>query len=225
VTSSMMAKLVSITWLAVRWSVRGNLGDSRSHENGALVTARGQVRAEVRAPRRDMSPGDPLVFCKPGVYRALAPPSSINPDQSTAPGDTVESWTPLYTAGGPVNKRRGRTRPAAGEPVSIFDEAIPRYGNSSRRADSPLQLRGVRSIRRADGLVTALVRSTANSSTKKRSRCIGMAYDYTVFADPSYFSHKKMIACSTGDRCDFRVSMPKRRGRPTNDVPRVSGLR
>jgi acetyl/propionyl-CoA carboxylase alpha subunit/acetyl-CoA carboxylase carboxyltransferase component len=169
-------------------------------EHVLVADTAGVVREIVARPGQTLAAGDTVVVIEPGDNVAGDAEVADEPDLDALRPDldeVLERRRAISDAARPdaVGKRRARGQRTARENLAgLFDEGdFLEYGEfalaAQRRRRSLAELEAMSP---ADGLVAGIGQVNAALFGAERSRCVGMAYDYTVLAGTQgYFNHQK----------------------------------
>ena len=197
----------------------------------------GIVRAIAVQPGAILDGGDPVLFVEPAEVESAATDVDGDVDLDAVRADLAEVLERRRAVGDEARaeahaKRRAQGRRTAREQLAqLFDGGeFLEYGEFAlaaqrRRRDA----RELERISPADGLITGIGHVNGDRFNDERSRCVAMAYDYTVFAGTQgYVNHLKtdrMLGLAERRRLPLVMYAEGGGGRPgDSDVTWASGL-
>ena len=197
----------------------------------------GIVRAIAVQPGTILDAGDPVLFVEPAEVESEATDAGGDVDLDAVRADLAEVLERRRAVGDEARtdayaKRRAQGRRTAREQLThLFDDGeFLEYGEfalaAQRRRRDAAELERVSP---ADGLITGIGHVNGDRFDDERSRCIAMAYDYTVFAGTQgYVNHLKtdrMLSLAEQRRLPLVMYAEGGGGRPgDSDVTWASGL-
>ncbi|MDB5070315.1 MAG: carbamoyl-phosphate synthase large subunit [Candidatus Eremiobacteraeota bacterium] len=206
-------------------------------EHVLVAELSGIVRAIAAQPGTVLDAGDPVLFVEPAEVELEDVDADAHVDLDELRADlaeVVERRHAISDNGRPdaVAKRRALGRRTARENLAhLFDGGdFLEYGEfavaAQRRRREPAELERMSP---ADGLIAGIGQINGDRFGEERSRCIAMAYDYTVFAGTQgYVNHQKtdrMLSLAERWRVPLVMFTEGGGGRPGDtDVTWASGL-
>jgi acetyl/propionyl-CoA carboxylase alpha subunit/acetyl-CoA carboxylase carboxyltransferase component len=197
----------------------------------------GIVRAIAAQPGAILDAGDPMLFVEPAEVDDEAADADTAVDLDTLRVDLAEVVERRRALGDEARadahaKRRAQGRRTAREQLAhLFDDGeFIEYGEfalaAQRRRRDAAELERMSP---ADGLIAGIGHVNGDRFDDERSRCIAMAYDYTVFAGTQgYVNHLKtdrMLSLAHSRRLPLVMYAEGGGGRPGDtDVTWASGL-
>jgi acetyl-CoA carboxylase carboxyltransferase component len=206
-------------------------------EHVLVAELSGIVRAIAAQPGTVLDAGDPVLFVEPSEVELELAGADAHVDLDDLRADlaeVVERRRAIGDEGRPdaVERRRALGRRTARENLAhLFDGGdFSEYGEfavaAQRRRRDPAELERMSP---ADGLIAGIGQVNGDRFGEERSRCIAMAYDYTVFAGTQgYVNHQKtdrMLSLAERWRVPLVMFTEGGGGRPGDtDVTWASGL-
>ena len=197
----------------------------------------GIVRALAAQPGAIVDAGDPVLFLEPAEVEPDATEAHAHQDLDEPRADLAEVLERRRALGDEARadahaKRRAQGRRTAREQLAhLFDDGdFLEYGEfalaAQRRRRDAAELERMSP---ADGLIAGIGHVNGDRFDDERSRCIAMAYDYTVFAGTQgYVNHLKtdrMLHLAETQRLPLVMYAEGGGGRPGDtDVTWASGL-
>jgi acetyl/propionyl-CoA carboxylase alpha subunit/acetyl-CoA carboxylase carboxyltransferase component len=197
----------------------------------------GIVRALATQPGAIVDAGDPVLFLEPADVEPNATEADAHQDLDEPRADLREVLARRRALGDEARadahaKRRAQGRRSAREQLAhLFDDGeFMEYGEfalaAQRRRRDAAELERMSP---ADGLIAGIGHVNGDRFDDERSRCIAMAYDYTVFAGTQgYVNHLKtdrMLHLAESRRLPLVMYAEGGGGRPGDtDVTWASGL-
>jgi acetyl/propionyl-CoA carboxylase alpha subunit/acetyl-CoA carboxylase carboxyltransferase component len=206
-------------------------------EHVLVAELSGIVRAVAAQPGTVLDAGDPVLFVEPAEVELEDAGADAHVDLDELRADLAEVVERRRTISDEaradaVEKRRALGRRTARENLAqLFDGGeFLEYGEfavaAQRRRREPTELERMSP---ADGLIAGIGQINGDRFGEERSRCIAMAYDYTVFAGTQgYVNHQKtdrMLSLAERWRVPLVMFTEGGGGRPGDtDVTWASGL-
>jgi acetyl/propionyl-CoA carboxylase alpha subunit/acetyl-CoA carboxylase carboxyltransferase component len=211
--------------------------ESMKMEHVLTAELSGIVRAIAAQPGDILDGGDPVLFLEPADVELEDADANAHADLDDLRDDLTEVLERRRALGDEARadahaKRRSQGRSTAREQLArLFDDGdFIEYGEfalaAQRRRRDAAELERMSP---ADGLIAGIGHVNGDRFDDERSRCIAMAYDYTVFAGTQgYVNHLKtdrMLSLAQSRRLPLVMYTEGGGGRPGDtDVTWASGL-